>query len=67
MRLSVLDQYNRTAKEPLKNPRNAAAGALRNLDPAVTAARRLDACFYDVGYIEGREFATQQEMMAFIA
>ena len=66
MRLSVLDQYNRTAKEPLKNPRNAAAGALRNLDPAVTAARRLDACFYDVGYIEGREFATQQEMMAFI-
>ncbi len=66
MRLSVLDQYNRSAKEPLKNPRNAAAGALRNLDPAVTAARRLDACFYDVGYIEGREFATQQEMMAFI-
>ena len=66
MRLSVLDQYNRTAKEPLKHPRNAAAGALRNLDPAVTAARRLDACFYDVGYIEGREFATQQEMMAFI-
>ena len=66
MRLSVLDQYNRTAKESLKNPRNAAAGALRNLDPAVTAARRLDACFYDVGYIEGREFATQQEMMAFI-
>ena len=66
MRLSVLDQYNQTAKEPLKNPRNAAAGALRNLDPAVTAARRLDACFYDVGYIEGREFATQQEMMTFI-
>ena len=66
MRLSVLDQYNRTAKGPLKNPRSAAAGALRNLDPAVTAARRLDACFYDVGYIEGREFATQQEMMAFI-
>ena len=66
MRLSVLDQYNRSAKEPLKNPRNAAAGALRNLDPAVTAARRLDACFYDAGYIEGREFATQQEMMAFI-
>lgn len=43
MRLSVLEQYNKTAKEPLKNARNAAAGALRNLDPAVTAARRLDA------------------------
>ncbi len=67
MRLSVLDAYNRTAKEPLKNPRNAAAGALRNLDPAVTASRRLDACFYDVGYIEGRSFADQREMLAFLA
>ena len=50
----------------LKNPRNAAAGALRNLDPAVTAARRLDACFYDVGYIEGKAFKTQKEMMDFL-
>lgn len=67
MKLSRLDEYNRTAREPLKNPRNAAAGALRNLDPAVTAARKLDACFYDVGYIEGRQFANQREMMDFLA
>ncbi len=67
MRLSVLEEYNKTAKEPLKNPRNAAAGALRNLDPAVTAARRLDACFYDVGYIEGKTFADQKEMLDFLA
>lgn len=66
MRISVLEKYNETAKEPLKNPRNAAAGALRNLDPKVTAARRLDACFYDVGYIEGRRFATQHEMLDFL-
>ena len=67
MKLSRLEEYNRTAKEPLKNPRNAAAGALRNLDPAVTAARKLDACFYDVGYIEGRSFADQREMLDFLA
>ena len=66
MRLSVLEKYNRTASEMLKNPRNAAAGALRNLDPAVTAARRLDACFYDIGYIEGKAFKTQKEMMDFL-
>lgn len=66
MRISALEAYNRTAKEPLKNPRNAAAGALRNLDPAVTASRKLDACFYDVGYIEGRQFASQREMMDFL-
>ncbi len=52
MRLSRLEQYNRTAAEPLKNARNAAAGALRNLDPRVTRARRLSAFFYNVGYIE---------------
>ncbi len=66
MRISVLEKYNETAKEPLKNPRNAAAGALRNLDPNVTAARKLDACFYDVGYIEGRSFASQHEMLDFL-
>lgn len=66
MRISVLEKYNETAKEPLKNPRNAAAGALRNLDPGVTASRRLDACFYDVGYIEGRTFKTHHEMLDFL-
>ena len=66
MRISALEKYNETAKEPLKNPRNAAAGALRNLDPKVTASRNLSACFYDVGYIEGRSFQTQHEMLAFL-
>jgi len=66
MRISVLEKYNETAKEPLKNPRNAAAGALRNLDPKVTAERNLSACFYDVGYIEGRFFRTQHEMLDFL-
>lgn len=67
MRLSVFERYNQTAAEPLKNPRNGAAGALRNLDPAVTRSRRLSVFFYDVGYIEGRTFASQAEMVAFMA
>ena len=66
MRISVLEKYNETAKEPLKNPRNAAAGALRNLDPKVTASRNLSACFYDVGYIEGHAFKNQHEMLGFL-
>ena len=50
IRLSVLEKYNQTADEPLKNARNAAAGAIRNLDPKVTEKRRPDIYFYDVNY-----------------
>ena len=65
MRLSALERYNKTASDPLKNARNAAAGALRNLDPKVTAKRNLDAFFYNVGYIEGQELRNHHEMRAF--
>ncbi len=50
IRLSVLDRYNQTAAEPLKNARNAAAGAIRNLDPKVTEKRGVEIYFYDVNY-----------------
>ena len=66
MRLSTLEKYNKTAKEPLKNARNAAAGALRNLDPKVTASRHLDAFFYQIGTIENAPYVTQPEMIRFI-
>lgn len=66
MRLSALEEYNKTAKEPLKNARNGAAGALRNLDPVETARRKLDAFFYNVGYIEGLSFADHGEMIGFL-
>lgn len=67
MYLSVLDEYNKTALEPLKNARNAAAGALRNLDPAVTATRKLDIFFYNVGYIEGLVLNDHEQMHKFIS
>lgn len=67
MRLSNFESYNKTAIEPLKNARNAAAGALRNLDPRVTASRRLDAYFYNVGTINNPPFSNQIEMISFLA
>ena len=66
MLLSVLNKYNKTAKEPLKNARNAAAGALRNLDPQVTAERNLSCFCYNVGYIEGKTLSDHREMIAFL-
>lgn len=66
MRLSVLKEYNETAAEPLKNARNAAAGAIRNLDPAVTASRKLSAFFYEIGTIENPPYHDQQGLLAFL-
>lgn len=66
MPLSSLAKYNETALVPLKNARNAAAGALRNLDPKETARRHLKAYFYNVNYIEERQYDTQVEMLEFL-
>ena len=66
MKLSELEAYNKTADIPLKNARNAAAGGVRNLDPKVTAKRNLDLVMYNVNYIEGKTFTTQQQMQAFL-
>ncbi len=66
MPLSALEKYNETATEPLKNARNAAAGALRNLDTKITAERNLVAYFYNIGYIEGKTFNTHMEVLSFL-
>ncbi len=66
MFLSVLEAYNQTATDPLKNARNAAAGALRNLNPKVTAERKLNAFFYNVGYSDGIQFDNHFDMVQFL-
>ena len=66
MPLSALDKYNEKAIEPLKNARNAAAGALRNLDPKLTAERNLTGYFYNIGYIEEKNFEKHMEILEFL-
>lgn len=53
----------RDDEEPFASARNSAAGTVRQLDPAVTASRRLDFYAYDVLDAEHAEFATQFEML----
>ena len=66
MRLSVLEKYNKTAAEPLKNARNAVAGAIRNLDPKETERRKPEILFYDVNYIDDDSIRSQLSGIDFL-
>ncbi len=66
IKLSNLREYNRTAKEPLKNARNAVAGAIRNLDPKVTEARKVEILFYNVNYMSSESLSSQISCVEFL-
>ncbi|MGQ9497095.1 MAG: NAD-dependent DNA ligase LigA [Desulfotomaculales bacterium] len=51
---------------PFANPRNAAAGSVRQLDPRVTAGRKLDIFIYGVGFAEGAPVRTHSEALAWL-
>ncbi|MEG1923282.1 MAG: NAD-dependent DNA ligase LigA, partial [Clostridia bacterium] len=64
MKLSALKKYNEThPMDILKNARNGVAGAIRNLDPKVTASRQLSMVFYSIGYSESFEINSQTELV----
>ena len=50
-------------EEPFKNPRNAAAGGLRQKDPKVTAARKLDIFVFNLQQIEGMEITSHKQSL----
>ncbi len=52
-----------SGEEPFPNARNATAGALKQLDPRLVAARPLSAVFYAIGVCEGIEFASHAEVL----
>ncbi len=66
IRLSVLEKYNQTATEQLKNARNAVAGAIRNLDPKVTEKRKAEIMFYNVNYVEDNVIFSQAQSVEFL-
>ncbi|MCX8070679.1 MAG: NAD-dependent DNA ligase LigA [Thermodesulfovibrionales bacterium] len=49
------------------NPRNAAAGSVRQLDPSITASRRLNICCYGIGMVKGKNFHTQKEFIDWLS
>ncbi|MBQ1589146.1 MAG: NAD-dependent DNA ligase LigA [Oscillospiraceae bacterium] len=63
-----LNAAREAAGEPLfANPRNAAAGSLRQLDPKIAARRQLDILIFNLQLCEGRRFATHTETLDYLA
>ena len=67
---TVFENLNAEREEEGKalfaNPRNAAAGSLRQLDPKIAAQRKLDILIFNVQLIEGVEFATHEESLKYL-
>lgn len=62
-----LNEARETRGEALfANPRNAAAGSLRQLDPKIAAARRLDILIFNLQLVEGRTFESHAETLDFL-
>jgi len=57
------EERNAAGEAPFANPRNAAAGSLKQLDPAIVAKRGLDAVFYGTGALEGAQWQTHREAL----
>lgn len=70
MARSVFDKINEEleleGKPLLANPRNAAAGSLRQKDPKVCAKRQLDIAVFNLQLVEGRSFATHSETLDYL-
>lgn len=62
--LSAQQELN--GEKPFKNPRNAAAGSLRQKNAAVTAARKLDIFVFNVQQVQGKELSSHDESLAFL-
>jgi len=64
--LKINKEKEKEGESPFANPRNAAAGSLKLLDPKIVAKRGLDVFLYAVGHCEGNRFTSHLEVLKFL-
>ena len=64
--LALTKEQELNDEKPFKNPRNAAAGSLRQKNPKITAKRKLDIFVFNIQQIEGKELHSHKESLDFI-
>ncbi|MCD7741960.1 MAG: NAD-dependent DNA ligase LigA [Ruminococcus sp.] len=62
----LVKKQEANGEQPFKNPRNAAAGSLRQKDPTITAARRLDVFVFNLQRIEGKEITSHKQSLDYL-
>lgn len=62
----IVEEQENNDEQPFKNPRNAAAGSLRQKDPKVAAKRRLDIFVFNVQQIEGKDLKSHKESLDYL-
>ena len=62
----IVEEQENNDEQPFKNPRNAAAGSLRQKDPKVAAKRRLDIFVFNVQQIEGKKLKSHKESLDYL-
>ncbi len=64
--LELVEQQELREEQPFKNPRNAAAGSLRQKDPKITATRKLDIFVFNIQQCRGRDFSRHSETLDYL-
>ncbi len=64
--LSLIKEQEDNDEQPFKNPRNAAAGSLRQKDPKIAAKRKLDIFVFNVQQVDGKELTAHKQSLDYL-
>lgn len=62
----LVEEQEKNAEQPFKNPRNAAAGSLRQKNPKITAKRKLDIFCFNIQQMEGKDLTSHKQSLDYI-